>query len=103
MNYPITLSDDLKYLAAYYQWSPEDKVEIRSAFTGSPEMVRFFTVLAAAHRAGYTQCAGNGFIRLNDWCKENGLDDPYDLCFDLKALDALAVLPRKSFVFSGVY
>lgn len=95
MDYPATLSGDLKFLAGYYQWSAEDKVEIRAAFTGSPEMVRFFTVLAAAHRAGYTQCAGNGFIRLNDWCQANGLDDPYDPCFDLQALDALAVLSRK--------
>lgn len=94
MNYPATLSDDLKYLAKHYEWSSEDKIEIRAAFTGSPEMVLFFTVLAAAHRAGYSQCAGNGFMRLKDWCLANGLDDPYNEYFDLKALDALVAEQR---------
>lgn len=99
MKYPITLSDDLKYLAAYYQWDDEDKKEVRAAFTGSHEMVRYFTVLAAAHRAGYRQDAGNGFIRLRDWCLSHGLDDPYAEAFDLKSLqelDRLEVEPRRA-------
>lgn len=91
MNYPASLSDDLKYLAAYYEWSDEDKKEVRAAFTDCMPMVRYFTVLAAAHRAGYTQDAGNGFVRLRDWCLARGLDDPYGEHFDPAALDALAV------------
>lgn len=94
MKYPITFSDDLKCLATYYQWSAEDKSEVRAAFTDCPEMVHFFTVLAAAHRAGYTQCAANGFIRLQAWCAEKGLPDPFGPEFDLAELDAIAVEPR---------
>lgn len=94
MKYPKTLAEDLKYLAGYYQWNSEDKKEVRDAFTGSPEMVRYFTILAAAHRKGYSQDAGNGFIRLREWCALNGLEDPYGEAFDLAALDALEVEPR---------
>jgi hypothetical protein len=94
LKYPATLSDDLKQLAAYYQWNDEDKKEVRAAFTDCEPMVRYFTVLAAAHRAGYKQDAGNGFVRLRDWCRARGLDDPYGDDFDPAALDALAVQER---------
>lgn len=89
MRYPISFQDDLKYLATYYEWNAEDKQEIREAFTDSPEMVNFLTVLAKAHRAGYKQHAGNGFIRLQAWCIDQGLGDPFGPAFDLAALDAL--------------
>lgn len=87
MKYPVTFSEDLKYLAAYYEWTAEDKAEVRLAFTDSPELVRYFTILAAAHRAGYSQGAGNGFQRLKEWCLERGLPDPYGPEFDVAALD----------------
>jgi hypothetical protein len=87
MKYPVTFSDDLKYLAAYYGWNAEDKKEVRAAFTDSEPMVRYLTILAAAHRAGYSQGAGNGFQRLKDWCLERGLPDPYGTEFDIAALD----------------
>ncbi|MBW9336219.1 hypothetical protein FEE59_22130 [Herbaspirillum sp. RU 5E] len=95
MLYPASLSADLQYLAKRYEWSAEDKTEVRAAFTDCPEMVHFFTVLAAAHRAGYEQCAANGFIRLQAWCTEQHLGDPFGPTFDLAALDALAIEPRK--------
>lgn len=94
MRYPITFSDDMKYLAAYYQWNDEDKKEIRAAFTDCEPMVRYFTVLAAAHRAGYEQHAGNGFQRLENWCLSHGLENPFGPEFDVAALDALQVQPR---------
>jgi hypothetical protein len=94
LNYPATLSDDLKYLSTYYEWNVEDKKEVRAAFTGSPEMVRFFTILAAAHRAGYSQHAGNGFVRLGEWCIQNNLGDPYGPDFDPAELHARAVEQR---------
>lgn len=95
MLYPTSLSADLKYLAVRYQWTAEDKAEVRAAFTDSPEMVHFFTVLAAAHRAGYEQCAANGFVRLQTWCLENRVGDPFGPGFDLAALDAMSVEVRK--------
>lgn len=91
MKYPARLSDDLKYLSQYYGWNEEDKKEVRAAFTGSPEMVRYFITLAAAHRAGYEQGAANGHQRLKAWCIEKGLSDPYLPCFDVKELDYMAM------------
>lgn len=87
MKYPASFIDDLKYLAEYYSWSADDKVEIKASFLNCPEMVKYYTVLAAAHRAGYSQDAGNGFVRLRDWCIANGLDDPYGPSFDVEQLD----------------
>jgi hypothetical protein len=86
--------DDLKYLAARYEWNAEDKDDVRAAIKDCQPMVRYFTVLAAAHRAGYSQDAGNGFVRLKDWCLAQGLDDPYNADFDPAALDALHVEQR---------
>ncbi|MCI1005223.1 hypothetical protein [Herbaspirillum sp. C7C8] len=96
MLYPASLSADLQYLAKRYEWNAEDKAEVRAAFTDCPEMVHFFTVLAAAHRAGYEQCAANGFIRLQAWCLEQRLGDPFASGFDLNTLDAMAVEPRRA-------
>ena len=95
MLYPASLSADLQYLAKHYEWDAEDKAEVRAAFTDNPEMVRFFTVLAAAHRAGYEQCAANGYIRLRAWCFEKGLGDPFSQGFDLASLDTIEAVPRK--------
>jgi hypothetical protein len=90
MLYPAALSADLQYLAARYSWNDEDKAEVRAAFRDNPEMVRFFTVLAAAHRAGYEQCAANGYIRLQAWCQEKGLGNPFGTNFDLSVLQMMA-------------
>lgn len=91
MTYPSTLPDDLKYLVTYYGWNEADKKEIRAAFTDCKPMVHYFTVLAAAHRAGYSQHAGNGFMRLQTWCLEQGLPNPFNEDFDPALLDALHV------------
>ena len=91
-KYPKRLSDDLKFLSQFYGWNDDDKIEIRAAFNGSPEMVNFFIVLAAAHRAGYKQWAGNGFQRLEHWCLDHGLESPFALGgFDLIELDRMAI------------
>lgn len=96
MKYPVRLSDDLKYLSQYYGWNDEDKKEVRKAFTGCPEMVRYFITLAAAHRAGYSQYAGNGHQRLKEWCIEKGLEDPYLPCFDVKELDYMGLQNKEN-------
>jgi hypothetical protein len=95
LKYPERLSSDLKYLADYYEWNDDDKKEIRAAFTDSPEMVRYFICLAAAHRAGYKQGAFNGHVRLSEWCKEKGLGDPYGEYFDPKEFDLMAAQENK--------
>lgn len=81
----------MKQLAAFYKWNAEDKADVRKAFTDCEPVVRYFTILAAAHRAGYSQHAGNGFIRLQTWCIDVGLPDPFGPEFDVAALDAIAI------------
>jgi hypothetical protein len=88
LKYPATFSDDLKYLTTVYGWNEEDKTDIRSAFIGCPDTVRFFTNLAAAHRAGYPTPAGEGFTALALWCLDKGLPDPFGPAFNTAALDA---------------
>jgi len=95
LKYPERLSDDLKYLSNFYNWSDEDKKEVRAAFTNCPEMVRYFITLAAAHRAGYKQCAGNGHIRLREWCLEKGLEDPYSEHFNPRELDLMTAQDKQ--------
>ena len=93
MAYPARLSDDLKYLSAWYRWNDEDKKEVRAAFTGCNVMVNFFMALAAAHRAGYNAPAGKSFQTLKTWCLENSVEDPFKEGFnmdDLKQLDELS-------------
>lgn len=87
--------DDMRYLRKRYEWTDTEAAEVRSALQGSAELVHFFTVLAAAHRAGYEQNAGNGFVRLQAWCAGQGLPDPFGPAFNVAALDALAIEPRK--------
>jgi hypothetical protein len=95
MNVSQAFVEDLRYLRDYYEWSREDVAEVKAAIKGGGEpLVHYFTVLAAAHRAGYMQDAANGFIRLQAWCLEKGLPDPFGPEFDVAALDAMAVEPR---------
>lgn len=89
MKYPVNFSQDMRELSAFYRWNEADKKEVRAAFTDCESIVRYFTILAAAHRAGYSQYAGNGFQRLQTWCIEKGLGDPFGPEFDVYALDAL--------------
>lgn len=88
MKYPASFSEDLKQLSAFYEWTPAEKIEIRKWFTDCEQTVHFLTVLASAHRAGYRQCAANGFIRLQAWCIDIGIGDPFGFSFDVAALDA---------------
>lgn len=95
MKYPANFSQDMKELAQFYEWTPADKIEIRAAFIDCEPMVRYFTILAAAHRAGYKQHAGNGFIRLQAWCIDIGIGDPFGVEFDVFALDDIKAEPRR--------
>lgn len=95
MKYPERLSTDLKYLSEFYKWNDEDKKEVRAAFTNCEPMVKYFITLAAAHRAGYTQCAANGHVRLREWCLQKGLEDPYNEHFNPRELDLMASQERQ--------
>ena len=94
MLYPARFVEDLKYLAQWYQWTKEDKEEIKKMFTGSQETVNFLMGLAAAHRAGYNEPAGNSFMTLERWCIEKEVPSPFKnnfTKFDLQEIDNLSV------------
>jgi hypothetical protein len=63
--------------------------KMRGARTDRGPMVRYFLILAAAHRAGYVQHVENGFMRLRDRCLQHGFGDPYSDLFNLVALTFL--------------
>lgn len=81
--------DDMRYLRQRYGWNDEDVVQIKEALRDCDPLVRFFSILAAAHRAGYEQHAGNGFVRLQQWCIDKGLSDPFTSDFNPTELDAI--------------
>lgn len=59
---------DFAYLANRYGWTPADIEDVKAQTRASPEsMRRYWTALAAAHRAGYEQTAANGYMRLGEW------------------------------------
>lgn len=72
------LASDLKYLAVELEWADEDKAEIRAALVENPAFFeKFWTVYAAAHRAGYRFNEATGFQKLDDFCQQRGLPNPY--------------------------
>lgn len=73
-----TFLRDFAYVANRYGWTPADIEEMKAAIRANEETgKRYISALAAAHRAGYEQTPENGFIRLDAWCAENGMPDPY--------------------------
>ena len=69
---------NLGYLANVYGWTPSEIVEIKAHLEESNgEMVRYWNNLAIACRAGYAQTAANRFLRLEQWCDQQGWTNPY--------------------------
>jgi hypothetical protein len=59
---------DFAYIANVYGWNAEDIAEAKAQTRANPgEMRRYWTQLAAAHRAGYQQTRANNFMRLGQW------------------------------------
>ena len=78
---------------ARVDWAKKPGIDARLAGifaqgTDCEKAVRFLTILASAHRAGYKQDAGNNFMRLQAWCIDVGIGDPFGSGFDVAALDA---------------
>ncbi|SOY79955.1 hypothetical protein CBM2599_A120520 [Cupriavidus taiwanensis] len=79
MKISKALAGDLRYLAAELEWDEAGKVEVRESLKANPEFfTHFWTVFAQAHRAGYRFCQATGFQKLEVFCKEKGLPDPYN-------------------------
>ncbi len=85
---------DFASIANIYKWTSDDIEEMKQCVRVDPGMRKYLEVLAAAHRAGYSQHAGNGFVRLQQWCIEKGFGDPYGPEFDPAALDELEFKER---------
>ena len=59
---------DFAYIANLYGWNAADVEEAKEQTRANPdEMRRYWTQLAAAHRAGYQQTRENNFMRLWQW------------------------------------
>jgi hypothetical protein len=59
---------DFAYIANLYAWTAADIEDAKAQTRASPdELGRYWTRLAAAHRAGYEQTSGNNFTRLAQW------------------------------------
>ena len=83
MNVSKQFLRDFSYLANRYGWTPAEIEEIKEQTRANPnEMCRYWTNLAIAHRAGYEQTVENGYIRLREWCMQQGWPDPYANALD---------------------
>lgn len=72
------LADDLRWLSETEEWSDEDKAEAKRCLKGDPAFFgHFFTVFVQAKRAGYKYQIGGRYVKLAEFCAENGLPDPY--------------------------
>ena len=79
MNVSRAFLKDFAYLANRYEWNAEDIEEVKAHMRANFEAMRnYWSALAAAHRSGYEQTKENGFMRLQVWCVEKGLPDPFE-------------------------
>jgi hypothetical protein len=61
---------DFAYIANLYGWNAADVEDAKAQTKSNPdEMCRYWTELAAAHRAGYQQTRENNFMRLGQWAQ----------------------------------
>lgn len=78
MNVSKQFLKDFAYLANRYGWNASDIEDVKAQTRGNPEeMRRYWTTLAAAHRAGYQQDSENDFMRLGVWCQTSGFAGPH--------------------------
>jgi hypothetical protein len=59
---------DFTYIANLYGWNAEDVEDAKAQTRANPDkMLRYWTQLAAPHRAGYAQPPENNFMWLEQW------------------------------------
>ena len=64
---------DFAEIANRYGWNADDIEEVKAHMREHFEpMRRYWSTLAAAHRAGYEQTRENDYIRLQAWCALKG-------------------------------
>lgn len=77
MNVSRQFLRDFAFLANHYRWTPADIEDVKADTRANPDLVCYWSTLAAAHREGYEQTKENNHIRLRPWCKEKNLPDPF--------------------------
>lgn len=64
---------DFAYIANFYGWTAADVEDAKAQTRANPaEMRRYWSELAAAHRAGYRQTRENNYMRLAQWIQLYG-------------------------------
>ncbi len=58
---------DFAYCANAYKWSTQTVEEVKQQTRDNPELMAYWSRLAAAHRAGYEPCKANNWQRLECW------------------------------------
>ena len=72
MNVSKSFLRDFAYLANIYNWNAADIEDVKEQTRANPELMRrYWTTLAAAHRAGYQQSEANRYERLQAWIDRN--------------------------------
>lgn len=61
---------DFAYIANLYEWDSETVEEVKQQTRGNQELMSYWRKLAAAHRGGYRQHAGNNWQRLDSWLQQ---------------------------------
>jgi hypothetical protein len=83
------LADDLRWLVQNDKWDEEDKAEAKRCLEADPIFFsHFFTALTAARRKGYDFVQNGSYVKLAQFCAENGLPDPYMGLHSDKEVDA---------------
>ena len=80
---------DFAQLCNHFNWTLEEIEEFKVVIRENPEMKRYLEILAAAIRAGYDQTEENIHVRLKEWCLAQGLDDPFNLYFEIESFNKL--------------
>lgn len=77
MNVSRQFLKDFAYVANRYGWTPEVIEEAKAEIRANPKLVRYWTILASAHRQGYEQTQENGYLRLDRWFEQTGRPNPF--------------------------
>jgi hypothetical protein len=68
MRVSAEFARDFRYVVWFYDMTEDEAEEWRALVRAAPAvMMDYIATLAMAHRCGYAQTAGNGYVRLNTW------------------------------------
>lgn len=72
------LAEGLRWLAETDEWDADDKAEAKRALENDPAFFsHFFMTWIQAKRMGYKFRRNGRYVKLAQFCAENGLPNPY--------------------------